>query len=108
MVTSEKTKRIKKLNKEIKSHFQTRMNKNVRRSIIPGNTQSLWTAVKVAKDTNTNVLPNTMYRGGVEIEGADLAENFAIIPVLSLLQPISLPSHLAGQQPWIKFQVLTN
>ena len=67
LVTSEKTKRIKKLNKEIKSHFQTRMNKNVRRSIIPGNTQSLWTAVKVAKDTNTNVLPNTMFRGGVEI-----------------------------------------
>ena len=60
-VTTEKSNPIKRLNKQIKAHFHTKVKKNVRRSIIPGNTQSLWKAVKVAKDTNTNELPNAMY-----------------------------------------------
>ena len=54
-------------NKEIKAHFHTKVKKNVRRSIIPGNTQSLWKAVKLAKDTNTNELPNAMYLNGMQM-----------------------------------------
>ena len=76
-VNTERTDRIKRLNKDIKNHFNTKMKKNVRRSIVPGNTQSLWRAVKVAKDTNTNELPNAMYRDGTLIEKNDLSENFA-------------------------------
>ena len=32
----------------------------VRRNILPGNTGSLWTAVKIAKDINTSDLPNSI------------------------------------------------
>ena len=65
------------LNFEIKAHFHNKTKKNVRRSIIPGNTKSLWKAVKVAKDTNTNELPNTMHQHGTQIEEEVLAEKFA-------------------------------
>ena len=51
----------------------------------------------MAKDTNTNVLPNTMYRGGVEIEGADLAENFASffdIKIKKLLDEVQISNEV--------------
>ena len=51
--------------------------KNVRKCIIPGNTSSLWKAVKTAKDVNVNVLPNTMYEAGDEIDPKKLPEMFA-------------------------------
>ena len=58
---STKLDRIKQLNKEIKSHYHKIKLKNVRRSIFPGNTASLWTAVKIAKDVNLSTLPKTLY-----------------------------------------------
>ena len=33
--------------------------------IHPGNTESLWKAVKVARDVNTNELPQEMFVGGL-------------------------------------------
>ena len=43
-------KKIKDLNKEIRKHFYIKRKENVRRKIIPGNSKSLWDAVKTAKD----------------------------------------------------------
>ena len=50
--TVARSERIKKLNNEIKTHFHTKMKKKVRRIIVPGNNQSLWKAVKIARDIN--------------------------------------------------------
>ena len=50
-----KTERIKVLNKDIKSNFNNAKASKVRRSIQPGNTSSLWKAIKTAKDLNTDV-----------------------------------------------------
>ena len=51
---------MRTLNREIKAHFHMKTKTNTRRSIVPGNSSSLWKAVKVAKDVNTNDLPNVM------------------------------------------------
>ena len=55
------------------------MNKRnrVRKGIIPGNSKSLWKAVKLAKDVNSNEISSKMYREGNEIVEDEVAENFA-------------------------------
>ena len=65
--TARKTERIKTLNSEIKRYFHNQKASKVRRSIYPGNTGSLWKAVKTAKDVNTKDLPSTMYENNVPI-----------------------------------------
>jgi hypothetical protein len=44
---------------------------------MPGNTRSLWNAVKIAKDTNTNVLPKTLFRDGLEIDESSISDEYA-------------------------------
>ena len=44
---------------------------------MPGNTSPLWSAVKKAKDVNTNELPNKIYLEGVEVKCEELADKFA-------------------------------
>jgi hypothetical protein len=46
-------------------------------SVIPGNSGSLWTAVKIAKDTCSESLPNTLFENGVEVKYEEAAERFA-------------------------------
>jgi hypothetical protein len=55
------------------------MNKRmrVRKGIIPGNTKSLWKAVKVAKDTNVEDIPSKMFKGDMEIETDQISDCFA-------------------------------
>ena len=72
-----KLEKIKSINKEIKSHYNQARATKVRRSIIPGNTASLWKAVKIAKDVNITELPNTMRENGVEIEKKSLPDRLA-------------------------------
>ena len=50
----------KKLNKEIKNFFHEKKKSKVRRKIQPGNSTSLWKAVKKANDVDINELPNTI------------------------------------------------
>jgi hypothetical protein len=45
--------------------------------MIPGNSGSLWEAVKVAKDVNHTNLPGTMYEEGSKIENVKLVDRFA-------------------------------
>ena len=41
--------------------------KQVRRGILPGNSKSLWDAVKIANDENVSGLPDTLFKDGVEL-----------------------------------------
>ena len=52
-----------------KNHF--------RRRIIPGNSKSLWDAVKIAKDINIPKLPETMFYNNIKIPKKDLPDFFA-------------------------------
>ena len=42
-----------------------------------GNSRSLWSAVKIAKDTGTNDIPQNMSYNGVVVAGNEVAESFA-------------------------------
>ena len=69
---------IKTLDKEIRFYFNTAKCKNVRRGITPGNTQSLWRAVKIARDVNVSTMPKQMFgEGGVRVPENDLPDSFA-------------------------------
>ena len=83
--------RIKTLNKEIRDFFQVKKSKKVRKTIIPGNTKSLWTAVKIAKDVNVSHLPETFYENNQEIQRESLPDRFASFfdeKIKSLLQDV--------------------
>ena len=70
--------KIKDLNREIKAYYNKSKSKRVRQSILPGNTQSLWRAVKIAKDVNTSSIPNKMYtKNEVLIDSGQLPQSFA-------------------------------
>ena len=70
-------KRLKNLDTEIKQFHSTRLRKKIRKDIRPGNSKSLWRAVGIAKNMNTDELPETMYHNGVEIDNNELQEAFA-------------------------------
>ena len=69
--------KINVLNYEIKSDMLYIKRKNVRRGIIPGNSKSLWHAVKLAKDLNSPTIPNKMSQNNNEIPITELPDAFA-------------------------------
>ena len=75
--TNELRTRINNLNLEIKNHFHCKKSNSVRRNIIPGNSKSLWDAVKISKDINAPKLPETMYLNNLPISNKDLPDSFA-------------------------------
>ena len=60
--------------KQIIRHQKT---KNVRKGIIPGNSKSLWNAVKKAKDLNFNSIPENMTLNSNNIPIHELPDSFA-------------------------------
>ena len=70
-------KRVKNLNIEIQSHFYYEKKKSIRRKIIPGNSKSLWSAVKTSKDMGTGDIPRSMTVGGRMINEHDRSDSFA-------------------------------
>ena len=50
--------RIKNLNFEIRTHYYSEKRNNIRCTIIPGNSKSLWNAVNSAHDNGTSSLPD--------------------------------------------------
>ena len=75
--SNELRNRINNLNVEIKHHFTNLKTNSIRRQIIPGNTKSLWDAVKLAKDMDTPKLPTQMYNDNNLINEEDLPDMFA-------------------------------
>ena len=69
--------RIKELDKCIKQYYYENKAKKVRRSIIPGNTNSIWKAVKSAKNVNVTNLPKTLFEQNEELQHKDIPDKFA-------------------------------
>ena len=67
---------IKSLNKDIKSYFNQIKSKNVRRGIKPGNSKTLWEALKKAKECNIEMLPDTLFYRNTKINNKDKATTF--------------------------------
>ena len=65
-------KRIMNLNREIKNHFTEQRKKQVRRSLVPGNSKSLWKAVASSKNVNYESIPKEMYYGGISVDTNEL------------------------------------
>ncbi len=65
------------LNMEIRNHFNNRKRINVRKGILPGNSKSLWDAVKIANDKNINILPNILFKDSMEVDHSKLPDEFA-------------------------------
>ena len=65
------------MNAEIKSFYFSKKQNSVRNGILPGNSRSLWSAVKIAKDIGTTDIPNNMSLCGVTVAGNEVAEAFA-------------------------------
>ena len=74
--TPEKRSLLKSLNYEIKNYFKQIKSKKVRRSLVPGNSKSLWDAVKIASDVNVTCLPDTLYQNGIELPKDKIADAF--------------------------------
>ena len=51
--------------------------RRVRKGIIPGNSRSIWKAVKIAKDVNDSEIPTKMFKNNEEIHINDIPECFA-------------------------------
>ena len=75
--TMELKERLKALDKSIKSYYVETTRKRVRKMVVPGNTNSLWKAVKTAMDVNISSLPKTMYDNETEISSEELPDRFA-------------------------------
>ena len=68
---------LKNISSDIK--FNLKLNKTtiVRRGILPGNSKSLWTAVKKAKGLNIAQLPETLTFNSIVIQNENLPDTFA-------------------------------
>ena len=52
--------RIKNLSFEIKTHFYSERKNQIRKKLVPGNSKSLWNAVRAARDIGSNSLPSSL------------------------------------------------
>ena len=68
---------VKNLNIEIRHHFQSLKTQSLRRKITPGNSKSLWDAVKLAKNINIQQMPQQMFKNNVPINDENLPDEFA-------------------------------
>ena len=69
--------KIKELDRQIKMHFHENKAKKVRRTIIPGNTNSIWKAVRIATNINATNLPKTLFENKEEIPNIEVPDRFA-------------------------------
>ena len=70
-------RKIINLNAEIKSFYFSKKQDSVQKGILPGNSRSLWSAVKIAKDTGTDEIPLNMSYKGEPVASDEVAESFA-------------------------------
>ena len=69
--------RVKNLNTEIKHHFSQLKINSIKRHIIPGNSKSLWNAVRQSKNLDIPRLPEKMYYQDQIINNNELPDKFA-------------------------------
>ena len=66
--------KIKQIDFNIKNHFYQEKRNKVRRGILPGNSKSLWTAVRIAKDQNIETFPKNIFKNGVKIPEVNIPD----------------------------------
>ena len=69
--------RIATLNFEIKHYFANVKTNSIRKKIIPGNSKTLWDAVKISKNINIPSIPANMKLNNITVENNDLPDAFA-------------------------------
>jgi hypothetical protein len=85
--------RVRSINPEIKGFWNENKNKQVRRTIKPGNSQSLWKAVKIVNDVNLDSLPRSMYENDQEIRSEVLPDRLASFfhnKIMNLLHDVTV------------------
>jgi hypothetical protein len=85
--------RIRELDKAIKSFFNQSRTKRVRKMIVPGSTNSLWNAVKAAKNVNVTNLPKTMFLQNEKINAEQVPDQFANyfdVKIQNILENVSI------------------
>jgi hypothetical protein len=75
--TVELRRRIKVMDNKLKFYYHNNRLQIIRRIIKPGNSKSLWSAVKSAKDINYRGLPTTMLESGIKIPNKILPDRMA-------------------------------
>ena len=68
---------IKAIDKEIKSYFYLSKAKLIQSKILPGNSHSLWSAIKVAKNHSSNSIPKNLTLAGQPVNECEAANAFA-------------------------------
>ena len=68
---------IKEISRSILERGKQLKRNSIRRSLVPGNSKSLWNAVNLAKDINPNVIPENMSDNGISIDPSGLSDAFA-------------------------------
>ena len=69
--------KLKTINKNTRKLLKNQKSNQVRRGIIPGNSKTLWDAVKKAKNLNINPIPDNLTRNNAPIEQSAIADSFA-------------------------------
>ena len=70
-------KELSSLNKFIRNYHYQERKQNIRRKIKPGNSKSLWDAVKIAKDVEPTHLPSEMFKDGICYNREKMSTAFA-------------------------------
>ena len=70
--------RLKLVNSEIRKILKSEKSSYIRRGIIPGNSKSLWNAVKKAKDQNISFLPENLTLNNLPVNPPETADTFAV------------------------------
>ena len=69
--------KLKNINKEITSHLRQENTKRIRKGIIPGNSKTIWNAVKKAKNLNIDSLPEKLTLNSINVTTENLPDTFA-------------------------------
>ena len=74
---TESKKEVHNIDIMIRQFYHKKKAIEIRKAIIPGNSGSLWKAVKVANDVHNNQLPKSLFETGILINNEDVSETFA-------------------------------
>ena len=69
--------KINQFDTAIKKHYYLQKRKKIRRGILPGNSKSLWSAVRIAKDQNIEGFPKIIFQNGIKIPEKNIPDTVA-------------------------------
>jgi hypothetical protein len=75
--SNELNKRVRNLNLEIRNFFTQKKRNSIQRAIVPGNSKSLWTAVKMSKNASISNIPTLMFCDNIPVPQNEVPNAFA-------------------------------